>query len=272
MKVQAMTPVISDVIRIDSLTSAMISRRRVYNKSAGTSTNNKKQQKCQPAVRGTLVTGTHPTLLGGSAPDGGLARPKQKNKLNVKNKMKDRTEHYQITIKPKNSAAGGHPDDKWIKDDPTTTKQQKCQPAVRDTPVIGTHPILLGGSIPDGGLARPIKITLKPKTTATVSHPDDKWIMDDSTKIKQQKCQPAVRDTLVTGTHPILLGGSIPDGGLARPIKITLKPKTTATVSHPDDKWIMDDSTKNKTTKVSACCQGYTSNRDPPNTLGWEYP
>ena len=83
----------------------------------------------------------------------------------------------------------------------------------------------MGGSIPDGGLARPIKITLKPKTTVIRSPP--------LTTQKQQKCQPAVRDTPVIGTHPIPLGGSIPDGGLARQIKITIKLKTAVIRSQP---------------------------------------
>ena len=45
--------------------------------------------------------------------------------------------------------------------------------------------------------------------------------MSKLSKLKTQKCQPAVRDTPgpLQGPHPALMGVGVPDGGLTRPTK-----------------------------------------------------
>ena len=150
------------------------------------------------------------------------------------------------------------------------TKTKKCQPAVRDTPVDGPHPTLLGVGVPDGGLACPSnKIIIKPKISVLAGHPDGKWITDDLTTLKQQKCQPAVRDTLVDGPHPSHMGVGVPDGWLARPSnKITIKPKITVRGRHPDDKWIMDDSSKQKQQKCQPAVRDTPVDGPHPTLLG----
>ena len=108
-----------------------------------------KTKKCQPAVRDTPVDGPHPTLMGVGVPDGGLARPQNKNQQNEKrNKSKSNyLSHVTMVVKLKRT--------KQFYQSPVSTKTIKCQPTVRDTPVDGPHPALMGVGVPDGGLARP---------------------------------------------------------------------------------------------------------------------
>ena len=149
-------------------------------------------------------------------------------------------------------------------------KQQKCQPAARDTPdLIKTE------CVPDRGLARQKR--KRKNIFYWKDKPDGKLNISPKhcVQIKQQKCQPAARDT-----PDLIKTECVPDRGLARQKRKRKnifywkdKPDKAMTaeklVSTPDGKWIKGwnllTGWKNKKNKM---CQ--PAARDTPDLIKTE--
>ena len=196
------------------------------------------QQKCQPAARDTLDL-----IQTMCVPGRGLARTKNKNKLNVKKKKTKRNYFANVTLS--NNEVLSNP----------SKKTKKCQPAARDT-----QDLIQTWCVPDRGLARNkyknkqnvkkktnkrnyfanVTLARKGKTTKLFSttlgsiHPDGKWITgeylptnirNNTTEMRQKSelkqavtklcqhlvSQPAARDNLRVRV-------CVPDSGLTKKV------------------------------------------------------
>ena len=149
----------------------------------------KNQQKCQPAA------GDRPDLIQTEpVPSRGLARPKNKNKLNGKKKYSKRNYSSNVPL---------------VEHVKLTKKHQKCQPAAGDRPdLIQTEPV------PSRGLARPKnknKLNGKKKISKANYLSNVPLVESVKQTKKQQKCQPAA------GDRPDLIQTEpVPSSGLAR--------------------------------------------------------
>ena len=157
-----------------------------------------KTQKCQPAARDTLDL-----IQTMCVPGRGLARHKNKNKQNVKQKKRKRNYFTNITLASK---------EKSTKSTKSKQNKQKCQPAARDT-----LDLIQTMCVPGRGLARhknKNKLNVKQEKRKR-NHFANVTLAsrEKQTKSKQnkQKCQPAARDTL-----DLIQTMCVPGRGLAR--------------------------------------------------------
>ena len=187
-----------------------------------------KTKKCQPAVRDTLENGPHPSVMGVGVPDGGLARPQNKNKLNEKriNYKSNYLSHITLVEDVKRT--------KVVSQSPVSTKIKKCQPAVRDTLENGPHPSVMGVGVPDGGLACPqnknkwnekrkySKINYLSHVTLVNKVKRTKQFSLSPVSTKTKKCQPVIGDS-----PDLIQTAPVPNDGLSRPKKKKKKMKNT---------------------------------------------
>ena len=258
-----------------------------------------KTTKCQPDA------GDRPDLIQTEpVPSIGLARNKNKNQLNKKQKIKK--SNYQSHVQPSDLADSlpvanllsasrdtlsqectspvslsvaskniedsvQYPDGKWLTDIVTkTTKVSACCQAHTGN---GPHPCGVGVGVPDDGLTRPKyknKRNEKKKNRKSNYLSHVTLVEEDNSKKPSQannkttKVSACCQAHTGNGPHPCGVGAGVPDDGLTRPKSNYLSDVSLADVV----KTMKSAQVTNKTTKVSACCQAHTGNGPHPCGVG----
>ena len=182
-----------------------------------------KTKKVSACCQGHTGNGPHPCGVGVGVPDGGLARPQNKNKRNKKNKnhKSNYLSNVTLVVKVKHT--------KQFYRSQVSTKIKKVSACCQGHTGNGPHPCGVGVGVPDGGLARPQNKNKRNKKrkkhksnylsnvtlVVRVKHTKQFYQSQVSTKIK--KVLACCQGHTGNGPHPCGVGVGVPDGGLARP-------------------------------------------------------